>query len=302
MNTLLKATNWLCNRILLLTVISLMAFSAFSIWDNNQVFSEAENVQSDLLSLKPEAENLSEGFEELRKIDGNICAWLTVDNTAIDYPVVQGESNLSYLNKDVYGNFSLAGSIYMDSRNHNNLKDRYTLVYGHHMDNHLMFGDLDLFKDEEFFNLNPGAQILLSEEKHDFKLLAVMEIPDSTEEVFEPAKWSDGFSRFGSFIENNALNFSEEQMERLLLKPYNVQIVALVTCSDGATGNRTVVFLMREVEFEFNETDPTAPSNHDSTEFYSPQTGDRFNLIIECFVISVILLCVTLLFKKYHKQ
>ena len=54
----------------------------------------------------------SPSLQELQKINPDVCAWLTVDGTKIDYPVVQGETNLEYINQDIYGEFALSGSIF----------------------------------------------------------------------------------------------------------------------------------------------------------------------------------------------
>lgn len=43
-----------------------------------------------------------------------MVAWLTIDDTKIDYPVMQGKDNTEYLNKDPYGDYALAGSIFLD--------------------------------------------------------------------------------------------------------------------------------------------------------------------------------------------
>lgn len=55
---------------------------------------------------------------------------------------MQGEDNMEYLNKDPYGDYSLSGSIYMDSRNTSDMSDDYLLLYGHHMENDYMFGSI----------------------------------------------------------------------------------------------------------------------------------------------------------------
>lgn len=56
------------------------------------------------------------------------------------------------MTRDTCKNTSLAGSIFMDARNEDDFSDRYIIIYGHHMDNGFMFGDLDKFIDEDFFN------------------------------------------------------------------------------------------------------------------------------------------------------
>ena len=59
----------------------------------------------------------------------DVCGWLTLDHTKIDYPVVQGTDNFEYLEKDVLGNPSVAGSIFLDAKSDRNFHDFYTVIY-----------------------------------------------------------------------------------------------------------------------------------------------------------------------------
>lgn len=90
-------------------------------------------------------------FDELRKLNPDVKAWITLDNTKIDYPVLQGDINLKYLNRDFFGDTSLSGNIFLDKRNSPDFKDEYSLVHGHHMEKRKMFGDLDLYRKKDFF-------------------------------------------------------------------------------------------------------------------------------------------------------
>lgn len=103
---------------------------------------------SSILKFKPAAGNT----EALRELSDDAVAWLTVDNTRIDYPVMQGKTNEEYLNKDPYGEFSLSGSIFLDSRNDKSFGDEYSLIYGHHMEYEAMFGALDGYAGKAFFD------------------------------------------------------------------------------------------------------------------------------------------------------
>lgn len=62
-----------------------------------------------VLKFKPK---LGESQEPLGEVVKDAVAWLTVDGTSIDHPVMQGKTNDTYINKDPYGNFSLSGSIF----------------------------------------------------------------------------------------------------------------------------------------------------------------------------------------------
>lgn len=138
--TLIRALNGLLSAVVALSLVVCMLYAGYALWDNRQIYAAAENVRDDMLRLKPrvperqgEAEPEGPSFAELRAINPDVCAWLTMDNTMIDYPVLQGESNLSYISTDVYGNFSMPGSIFLDYRCDNTFRSPYALLYGHHM-------------------------------------------------------------------------------------------------------------------------------------------------------------------------
>lgn len=113
--------------------------------DTAIVFDRASD--ESLLQFKPGAQAQAAEAGDI----GNI-AWITLDGTNIDYPVMQGKDNKEYLNKDPYGDYSLSGSIFLDSANAADFGDSYNLVYGHHMEAGKMFGQLDSFLQRDFFS------------------------------------------------------------------------------------------------------------------------------------------------------
>ena len=151
----LRAANALVSFVVALCLCTAGLYSVYALWDNSRVYSAAEDVRADMMKLKPTViEAGGASFEELLTVNPDVCAWVTIDNTNIDYPVLQGATNLTYINTDVYGNFAMAGSIFLDSRSDRGFGDTYSLLYGHHMANGNMFGDLDKFEEETFFRKN----------------------------------------------------------------------------------------------------------------------------------------------------
>ena len=55
----------------------------------------------------------------------------------------------------------MAGSIFLDSGCDNGFREPYALLYGHHMADHKMFGDLDLYEDRVFFDQNTTGELIL---------------------------------------------------------------------------------------------------------------------------------------------
>lgn len=78
-------------------------------WDTNQLLSSAQS--SNLQQYKPEADDTL-SFQELKEINDEVIAWLTVYGTKIDYPVTQADNDQKYVNTSVLGKYSLAGSIF----------------------------------------------------------------------------------------------------------------------------------------------------------------------------------------------
>lgn len=115
-----------------------------------------ENEGEKISPIKLVEENLIglDEFKDLLEKNKNTVAWLKIDNTRIDYPVLQADDNEFYLNHDFNDKLNQQGSIFMDFRNRIDLDDNHTILYGHHMKNGTMFKDLNLFKSEEFFKAN----------------------------------------------------------------------------------------------------------------------------------------------------
>lgn len=109
---LLKVLNGLLNAAILLTILGAILYSVYSIWDNNSIYAAALQLSVRIREYRPDEEKPS--FEDLRRINPDVCAWVTMDGTNIDGPIVQGQTNEEYLNKDVYGDYSLAGTLFLD--------------------------------------------------------------------------------------------------------------------------------------------------------------------------------------------
>ena len=244
--TVLRAANSLFNLVVILLLLAAGSYSAFALWDNQRIYAAAGDVQADMIKLKPEVitteEDSGADFSELLAVNPDVCGWITLDNTNVDYPVLQGETNFTYINTDVYGNFALAGSIFLDTRCSKEFTDPYSLIYGHHMADSKMFGDLDLYKDETFFQENTTGSLVLPGKAYQLEIIACLLVPASEDHIFEPTTWQDSnISRLLEFVENNALNLHDEIMRELKAAEDPFKILALSTCSYEYTDARTIV-------------------------------------------------------------
>ncbi len=112
-------------------------------------------------------------LEELQKENNEIVAWIEIENTNINYPVLQGTDNDFYMNHDYKKNYSLAGAIFLDksyswSRPSNNL-----LIYGHNMKNGTMFENLLNYKDQNYYYEHPNIRFTTTTEDSIYEIISV---------------------------------------------------------------------------------------------------------------------------------
>ena len=89
------------------------AYAGYALWDNWSILDGSENALKTMVEYKPdEAEGPSYNFSQLMAMNPDVCGWIVMDHTGIDYPIVQGEDNFEYLDKDALGNSEISGSIF----------------------------------------------------------------------------------------------------------------------------------------------------------------------------------------------
>lgn len=244
---ILKAANFLVNLVVILCLCVSGVYAAYALWDNNRIYSAASNVQADMVKIKPVAEEDGGGasFEELLAINPDVCAWVTLDNTKIDYPVLQGSTNLTYINRDVYGDFALAGSIFLDTRNERDFSDAYALLYGHHMENSGMFGDLDLYKDRKFFDENKTGTLILPEKTYKLEIFACLLTEAGERNIFDPERWQTHINGLLDYARDNSL-YARQEVIDALEQEEAPQVLALSTCSTEFTDARTIILAAME--------------------------------------------------------
>ena len=215
------------------------------------MFSHAQKVSSgafltdDLKLYSPEAnvtvsesanddENLT--LTQLKTINPDVIGWLHIYGTDIDYPLLQGQTDMEYLNKDVYGDFSLSGSIFLSSLNNSGLSDGYNLVYGHHMENGAMFGGLDKFTDKDYFESHSEGIVYITDGENisarQIKLFSLIHTDAYDKYVFSASDEILTDERAAYFTDHAALYIGASSSGRL---------ISFVTCSESETNGRLVL-------------------------------------------------------------
>lgn len=224
------------DRLVFLVSLLMFLICLFAMVDAYMIYAGAAD--KSIFQFKPDLANP----ESLTELSDDAVAWLTVDDTRIDYPVLQGQNNDEYLNKDPYGNYSLSGSIFLDMRNDRNFNDQYSLIYGHHMEYEAMFGALDKFSDKEFFDLHrTGTLIATGGACYEITFFASGKASANEKVIFDPPQTS--VSKILEYLNDNHYVFYPEDVNA------SSQIVALSTCMSGENIDRMLVFgVLTEME------------------------------------------------------
>lgn len=100
-------------------------------------------------------------FTELKNLNSDTVAWIKINNTNINYPVVQTKDNNFYLNHSFKKDYNDAGWIFMDYRN-NDFYDKNTIIYGHSRLDKSMFGTLKNVMKKDWQNNKDNHVIFIS--------------------------------------------------------------------------------------------------------------------------------------------
>ena len=231
--------DWLVSRTVAFLCLPLFLICLYATVDAANVYMNANDTS--VLKFKPTLEQAT--AETLHRIAEDAVAWFTIDDTSIDYPLMQGSTNETYLNRDPFGNFSLSGSIFLDSRNSAELTDPYSLVYGHHMDHGAMFGSLDAFYERVYFlRHRTGTLVSAAGQSYELWFFACAKALASEPLVFDPTSSADGNARLLRFLEQNAAVYEPEGVS------VTDRIIAFSTCQGADSIERLILFgVLREL-------------------------------------------------------
>ncbi len=233
--TAARAGNRILSFFATILILLMLLYGGYSLWDSYQI-NHAAFLSNDLLKYKPSAdggENYS--LEELMAINPDTRGWLTIDDTHIDYPVVQGKDDMEYVNKDIFGEFALSGAIFLSCLNSPDFTDGYSLIYGHHMDNGGMFGDVVEFVDADYFESHTSGTLYLSGGTYPVELFACMEVDAYDRLVYAPGERCD-LGELLEYIRGSATQYRDIGVNT------SDRIIGMSTCLDAVTNGRIVLF------------------------------------------------------------
>ena len=232
---IIRTANSLVDIFVLAVILLLLVFGSYAIWDSNQIHSAASSAQYEI--YKPTDLNAEASFEELQQINPDVFAWLTVYGTNIDYPVVHGSDNMRYVNTNASGRHSLSGAIFKDYRNNPNFADFNSILYGHHMENNVMFGEIGRFSEKDYFNARRYGTLFFEGQEFGIEFFAFVHADANDTKIFRPnVTETTAKQAYLDLIMDMALHVRSDVSVTI-----NDRIVLLSTCSSESTNGRDIL-------------------------------------------------------------
>ncbi|WP_283684793.1 class B sortase [Parablautia sp. Marseille-Q6255] len=231
------------NLLIVLCFLPILCYGIYVLWDSQHINQQAD--ASLYETYRPSKEShLS--FEELRKHNSEVFGWLTVEDTHIDYPLVQAENNSKYVNTDVLGEFSLSGSIFLDCRNQKNFLDFNHILYGHHMAKDAMFGELEYYEKLSYFKEHLQGSLYYGNSWHSIEFFAFLYADAYDNVLYNTFLQKENISDYLDYVKEHAINYVELPFRE------DERFITLSTCTSTSTNGRHLL-IGRIMEDTINE-------------------------------------------------
>lgn len=214
---------------------------------------ELQNPKPDEVIVENEAveeeKTILSKYDDLYRQNSDMIGWIKIEETKINYPVMQTESDnpIYYINKNFEKTESVSGTPFIDSRC--TLESENIIIYSHNMKNGTMFGGLTKYRDEEYYENHRIINFDTIYEERKYEIIAVV-----LTKVFYYEEPQNGTFEFYNYIELD----TEEQINKYLaeLKKHSLyetdvfatgddEFITLVTCNYHTEDGRILVVAKR---------------------------------------------------------
>lgn len=198
---------------------------------------EVTEPEEDVPQILPE-------YAQLYAMNNDLVGWITIEDTVIDYPVLQRrEEKDYYLYRDFYGQENIHGCIYVREQCDVFAPSDNVVIYGHRMKDGSMFRQLLEYEDQSFYEEHSTITFNTLYETHTYQIIA----------VFKTTMDYRGFAfhHFNDAIDEEQFNdYVRKCMELALYDTgesavYGDKLITLATCEYSEFAGRMVIVAKR---------------------------------------------------------
>lgn len=182
-------------------------------------------------------------YASLYRKNHDFIGWLSIEDTNIDYPVMQTPDDEEYyIHRDFYGDYSSAGTLFVDSSSNVQKPSDNILIYGHNMKTGKMFHDLLKYESEDFYKNHKYVQFNTIYGNATYEVIAAFRT-----NILSPEE--EGFRYYQFFDAASEADFMQFVSGCKAMTSYNIDtsaqygdsLITLSTCAYHTENGRFVV-------------------------------------------------------------
>ena len=226
--------------LLILVVFGCAAFLGFYFYQGHQTKTEFEAIKEQIpeeVDYTKYRDGVFDAYYDLYMQNEDFSGWIKIQNTAIDYPIMQAKDNEYYLHRDFYKGYQYSGIPFADFQCDLYAPSTNIIIYAHNMKDGSMFAALSKYKDREFYKQN---KIISFNTLYDTGEYEVMGAFRTTPERFNYHEFIDASdaAEFDAFVsEVKRLSFYDTGVSA----EYGDKLLTLSTCAYNSADERLVV-------------------------------------------------------------
>lgn len=236
--------------ITLMVLIVIFAVST-NFFVSNQIESrEQKEIFNDIVSVVETESNDNDdklnGYMELKSQNADFIGWIKIDDTNINYPVMQSRTPNFYLRKNFNIEYSYYGTPYISELCSADKSDNL-IIYAHNMKDHQMFGDLEKYKSKDFYNSHRYIQFDTLNNQGTYEIISVFK---TTADDFDYQNYTDftDEEQFNTFIDKcKSLSLYDTETNAA----YGDRLITLSTCEYSRKDGRLVVIAKQTEVIEY---------------------------------------------------
>lgn len=228
---------------IVIMLISAMLISIIFIFKYKKEENEQEKIFEEITEIAKEKTENKESkdivnIKELYKINNDIIGWIKIENSNIDYPVMQTKENPNYyLKRNFYKQYSILGTPYM-AENCNIEKSDNLIIYGHHINGNKLFGELENYKSKKYYDTHKIIKFYTMTENAEYEIIAIFKTVAYTGFQYYKFYNAEDEREFNTFIEKcKELSFYDTKKTAV----YGDKLITLSTCEYSNENGRLVI-------------------------------------------------------------
>lgn len=220
--------------------LGVLGVIGYGYWHGTKVYDDI-SATSGLAKEETALADMTVNWDALREQNEDIVGWVYMPGTSIDYPIVQGENDEEYLQKDFTGSTSglvHKGTIFLSADNAGDFSDSNSFIYGHNMNDETMFAHILAMTDQTTFDAARTFYILTPTQNYRCRTYALDVVKNTETNILQPNFADEAAMRsyMTARINDSAVGAPTDVDLASVTK-----LFTLITCGDDYANTRAVL-------------------------------------------------------------